>query len=271
VIKPELRKVAGVAEINSWGGFERQYHVIVSPEAMVKYNLTLDDVFEALEQNNHNVGGGQIVSSGQSLLVHGLGRVTTIKQIEEIVIKAYEGSPVYIRNIAEVTVGHEIRRGAVTAGGEGEVVLGLGFMLMGENSKKVTEELKTRLESIRKSLPDDVILETVYDRTELVQEVIGTVTYNLIAGALLVVIMLFLLLGNLRAGLIVAVAIPFAFIYAFLGMYELAIAASLLSLGAMDFGIIIDGSVVMTENNMRRLAEEQNRLGRPLKKTERLQ
>jgi cobalt-zinc-cadmium resistance protein CzcA len=271
VIKPELRKVAGVAEVNSWGGFERQYHVIVSPQPLVKYNLTLDNVFEALEQNNHNVGGGQVVSSGQSLLVHGLGRVTTIGQIENIVIKAHAGAPVRIKDIAEVAVGHEIRRGAVTAHGRGEVVLGLGFMLMGENSKEVTEELKTRLESVRKSLPDDVILETVYDRTELVQAVIGTVKHNLIAGAMLVIIVLFLLLGNLRAGLIVALAIPLALTYAFLGMYALAIAASLLSLGAMDFGIIVDGSVVMTENNMRTLAEKQHRLGRPLKKSERLQ
>ncbi len=271
VIKPELRKVAGVAEVNSWGGFERQYHVIISPQSLVKYNLTLENVFEALEQNNHNVGGGLVISSGQSLLVHGLGRVTTIEEIENIVIKAHAGAPVRIKNVAQVAVGHEIRRGAVTAHGEGEVVLGLGFMLMGENSKEVTEKLKARLASIRTSLPDDVVLEIVYDRTELVQSVIGTVKHNLIAGAMLVIIVLFLLLGNLRAGLIVALAIPLALTYAFLGMYALAIAASLLSLGAMDFGIIVDGSVVMTENNMRRLAEKQHSLGRPLKKNERLQ
>lgn len=269
VIKPELRKVTGVAEVNSWGGFERQYQVIVSPQNLVKYSLTLDDVFEALEQNNHNVGGGQVVSSGQSLLVHGLGRVTTIKQIENIVIKAHAGTPVRIKNVAEVSLGHAIRHGAVTAQGEGEVVLGLGFMLMGENSKVVTENLKEKVEVIRNSLPDDIILEIVYDRTELVQEVIGTVKHNLIAGALLVVLVLFLFLGNLRAGLIVALSIPLAMIYAFLGMSGLAIAASLLSLGAMDFGIIVNGSVVMTDNNMRRLAEKQRHLGRTLKKSER--
>ena len=271
VIKPELRKVEGVAEINSWGGYERQYHVVVSPESMIQYTLTLDDVFEALEQNNHNVGGGQIVSSGQSLLVHGLGRVTTTDQIGNIVLKSYEGTPICISDIADVRIGHEIRRGAVTAQGQGEVVLGLGFMLMGENSKNVTEQLKDRLGSIRNSLPDDIILETVYDRTELVEEVITTVRENLIAGAVLVIIVLFLLLGNLRAGLIVALSIPLSLIYAFLGMYELGIAASLLSLGAMDFGIIVDGSVVMTENNMRKLREEQHRLGRVLKSSERLQ
>ncbi len=271
VVKPELRKVAGVAEVNSWGGFERQYHVVVSPPSLVEHGLTLGSVFEALEENNRNVGGGQVVSSGLSLLVHGLGRVATIEEIENIVIEAHAGTPVRIGDVAEVAVGHEIRRGAVTAGGEGEAVLGLGFMLMGENSKEVTEELRAQLESVRRSLPDDVVLEVVYERTELVQAVIGTVRHNLIAGALLVIVVLFLFLGNLRAGLIVAVAIPLTLVYAFLGMYELAIAASLLSLGAMDFGIIVDGSVVMTDNNMRRLAEEQRRLGRPLTKTERLQ
>lgn len=271
VIKPELRKIAGVAEINSWGGFERQYHVIVSPPALIKFDLTFNDVFEALEHNNHNVGGGQVVSSGQALLVHGLGRVATIEQIENIVIKAQHGVPIRIRDVAAVAVGHEIRRGAVSAQGQGEVVLGLGFMLMGENSKEVTQKLRERLHAIRKSLPDDVIIEVVYDRIELVQEVISTVKHNLIIGAILVIIVLLYLLGNLRAGLIAALTIPLAMIFAFLGMYELAIAASLLSLGAVDFGVVIDGSVVMTENNMRRLAEKQKALRRPLTKAERLE
>lgn len=270
VVKPELRKVAGVAEINSWGGFERQYHVIVAPENLVKYQLTFNDVFVALEQNNHNVGGGQIVSSGQALLVHGLGRVSSIDEIENIVIKAEQGIPVRIRDIATVEIGHEIRRGAVSAQGRGEVVLGLGFMLMGENSKEVTENLRDRLQAVRKSLPDDVILEVVYDRIELVDEVISTVTHNLVIGAILVVLVLFLLLGSLRAGLLVAFTIPIAMFFAFFGMYELSIAASLLSLGAIDFGVVIDGSVVMTENNIRRLAEKQKELERPLSKSERL-
>lgn len=270
VIKPELRKIAGVAEVNSWGGFEKQYQVVVDPNNLIRFNLTLDDVFRALEQNNKNIGGGQIVSSGQSFLVHGIGRVSTTKQIENIVIKAIEGTPILIGNIADVIVGHEIRRGAVSAYGKGEVVLGLGFMLMGQNSNEVTKNLKIQLQSVQKSLPDDVIVETVYDRTELVDEVIGTVERNLLAGAFLVILVLFLLLGNFRAGLIVAFAIPLALIYAFLGMGQLAIAASLLSLGAMDFGIIVDGSVVMTENNLRRLAEKRNALGRKLNKSERL-
>ena len=271
IIKPELRKVPGVAEVNSWGGYERQYQVIVSPELLVKYNLTMDSVFDALIKNNNNVGGGRVVSAGQSLLVHGIGRVSTIKEIENIVLKAHKGAPVYIRNVADVAIGHEIRRGAVTAQGQGEVVLGLGFALMGENSKKVTEGLKMSLEIVRKSLPEDVKVEIVYDRTDLIDKVINTVKHNLIYGALLVILVLFLILGNFRVGLLVAIAIPISMLFAVFGMYELSIAASLLSMGAIDFGIIVDGSVVMTEINMRRLNEKQLYLGRPLTNTERLQ
>ena len=271
VVKPELRKVPGVAEVNSWGGYEKQFHVVVSPEALLKYGLTLSDVFEALERNNQNVGGGVIKAGGRSLLVHGLGRVATISEIENIVIEAFEGTPIRISDIAEeVKVDHEIRRGAVTADGRGEVVLGLAFMLMGENAQQVTEQLKERLAGVRKSLPEDVIVEIVYDRTELTTEVIGTVEHNLLAGALLVILVLFALLGNLRAGLLVAIAIPLAMLFAVIGMYQFAIAASLLSLGALDFGIIVDGSVVMTEANLRNLAEKARQLGRPLSASERL-
>jgi len=270
VVKPELRKVAGVAEINSWGGYERQYQVIVRPESLVKHNLSIGQVYAALEQNNQNVGGGQVVRSGESLLVHGVGRVSTLEEIGSVVLKASDGTPVRVRDVAEVALGHEIRRGAVTGQGQGETVLGLGFMLMGENSKEVTEGLRRRLESVRASLPDDVVLTTVYDRSDLVRSVLDTVTHNLVAGAALVILVLFVLLGKIRAGLIVASAIPLAMVFAVLGMYELAIAASLLSLGAIDFGIIVDGSVVMTENNMRLLAEKQRQLGRPLRTSERL-
>ena len=272
VIKPELRKVPGVAEVNSWGGFERQYHVIISPPALVKYNLTLDDIFEAIEKNNHNVGGGVLTKSGQSQLVHGIGRVSSIKQIEDIVITAYDGAPVRIRDVVEkVKIDHEIRHGAVTAQGQGEVVLGLAFMLMGENGKTVTEALKKQLDNMIKSLPKDVVLDVVYDRTELTTEVINTVQHNLIAGAVLVVLVLLVLLGNLRAGLLVAMVIPIAMLFAVFGMFHFAIAASLLSLGAIDFGIIVDGSVVMTEANMRNLAERCQTLGRKLTPMERLE
>lgn len=270
VIKPEMRKVAGVAEVNSWGGFELQYQVVVKPEALAKFGLVLTDVFEALESNNSNVGGGEIVSAGQSLLVHGKARVANTEQIGNIVIKAEKGIPVRIRDIAEVRKGHEIRRGAVTGQGQGEVVLGLCFMLMGENSKAVTERLKTQMDRIRPYLPKDIQVDVVYDRTDLVKEVIGTVEHNLLAGAILVIVVLFLIMGNLRAGIAVALAIPIAMLFAFLGMHQMAIAASLLSLGAIDFGILVDGSVVMTDMNLKGLAEDRHRLGRPLTPLERL-
>ncbi|MDA0746958.1 MAG: CusA/CzcA family heavy metal efflux RND transporter [bacterium] len=272
VIKPELRKVSGVAEVNSWGGDVRQYHVVVSPEALLKFGLTLDDVFEALEANNQNAGGGLITSGGRSQMVHGIGRVTTLEEIENIVIASFDGSPIRIQDIAEkVKIDREIRRGAVTADGRGEVVLGLAFMLMGENGKVVTERLKIQLDNLRPFLPDDLIVEVVYDRTELTGSVIQTVEHNLAAGAALVVLVLFVLLGNLRAGLLVALVIPVAMLFAVLGMYEFAIVASLLSLGAIDFGIIIDGSVVMTEANMRNLSERSQQLGRKLTPQERLE
>jgi cobalt-zinc-cadmium resistance protein CzcA len=271
IVKPELAKVPGVAEINSWGGFERQYHVVVHPERLVKYELTFHEVFEALEQNNQNVGGGQVVTAGESVLVHGMGRVANLGEIGNIVIASHDGVPVLIRDVADVLIGHEIRRGAVTAQGKGEAVLGLGFMLLGENSQDVTTGLKERLLLTQKALPDDIQVEVVYDRTELIREVIHTVQDNLTAGAILVVVVLFVILGNLRAGILVAIAIPFAMLFAVLGMHYMAIAASLLSLGAIDFGILVDGSVVTTESNMRRLAEKQNRLGRKLNAAERLQ
>lgn len=271
VVKPQLRKVPGVAEVNSWGGKEKQYHVIVEPNLLVKYALTYDDVATALQENNANVGGGQVITGGQTLLVHGLGRVGSIDEIAAVVITAVDGVPIRVGDVAEVTIDHEIRRGAVSAGGRGEAVLGLGFMLMGENSRDVTMALKEALNTVATALPDDVILETVYDRTELIDQVIQTVEHNLLAGAILVIAVLFLLLGNLRAGLLVAATIPMAMLFAALGMQSLGITASLLSLGAIDFGILVDGSVVMTEANLRRLTARQIELQRTLTTAERLE
>jgi cobalt-zinc-cadmium resistance protein CzcA len=270
VIKPELRKVPGVAEVNSWGGQERQYHVVIDPESLIKYGFTMDQVLEAIRRNNANVGGGQIVSSGESRIVRGLGRVETIEEIDNIVIASSDGTPVRVSDVATVEIGYEIRRGAVTAAGEGEAVLGLAFMLMGENSQEVTEQLRERLESIGPSLPPDVQIEIVYDRTTLVDKVIETVKHNLVIGAALVIVVLLLLLGNIRAGLLVAVAIPISALFAVQGMYEFGIAASLLSLGAIDFGILVDGSVVMTEANLRDLKKRQRELGRKLTPDERM-
>ena len=269
VVKPEMLKVAGVAEINSWGGFEKQFHVVVEPQRLIKYGLTFHDIFEALQANNRNVGGGQVVVSGEAMLVHGLGLTTTIEQIGNIVVTSYDGTPVRIRDIGHVQIGHEIRRGAVTADGKGERVLGLGFMLMGENSHEVTRALGRQLVVAQRALPEDVRLEVLYERTDLVDQVIRTVEHNLLAGALLVIAVLFAFLGNFRAGLIVALAIPLSMLFAGSLMLQAGIAASLLSLGAIDFGIIVDGAVVMVENNMRRLGEAQHRLGRPPNEQER--
>ncbi len=269
VVKPQLRKVAGVAEVNTWGGFEKQYHVVVETDRLLKYRLTFEELVEALQANNQNVGGGQIVRGGESLLVHGVGLTTNVQEIASIVIASHDGTPVRVADVATVQEDHEIRRGAVTADGRGEAVLGLGFMLMGENSAVVTRALKAKLEEVQTSLPPDIKLVVLYDRTELVDNVIRTVEHNLLAGALLVIAILFAFLGNLRAGLIVAAAIPLSMLFAGNLMLQAGIAASLLSLGAVDFGLIVDGAVVMVENTMRRLALRQHELGRVLTPEER--
>ncbi len=254
VIKPKLRTVKGTAEVNSWGGFEKQYQIRLDPNRLVRHGLTFDEVVEAVHKNNKNVGGGNVRRGSQMLLVHGLGRTVTLDEIKAIVVAAKDGVPIKIGDVADVQIGHEIRRGAVTADGKGEVVLGLGFMLMGQNSHEVTWSLKHKLEEIKTALPKNVKVETVYDRTELVDFVIDTVKNNLLEAGLFVVSVLFLFLGNLRAAAIVALAIPLAMLFAFCGMLRFGIAASLLSLGAIDFGMVVDSSVVMIENCVRHIA-----------------
>lgn len=254
VVKPQLRSIPGVAEVNSWGGYEKQYQVRIDPSRLVKHNLTFDQVTEAVKENNRNVGGGNISVGARMLLVHGQGRTVNVEQIKNIVITAKDGVPIHVGDVADVQTGHEIRLGAVTAHGRGEAVLGLGFMLMGENGHEVTWALKNKLEEIKSTLPPSVTIQSVYDRTELVDHVIDTVRKNLFEGGLLVIAILFIFLGNLRAGLIVALAIPLSMLFAFSGMLRFGIAASLLSLGAIDFGLIVDSSVVMIENCVRHLS-----------------
>ncbi|MCH7924595.1 MAG: efflux RND transporter permease subunit, partial [Planctomycetes bacterium] len=258
IIKPQLRSVPGVAEINSWGGRKRHYQVVVDPAKLIKHDLTLLDIFEALRRNNSIVGGGTITRSGEQLLVRGVGLVTTLEEVGNIVINAKDGVPLYVRDIGEVIDGHEIRRGAVTYGGKGEAVLGLGFMIMGENSREVTERLKERMQQVKKTLPPEVDVTTVYDRTELVDRVLHTVKTNLFEGALLVIVVLFVFLGNFRAGFIVALAIPLSMLFAGSLMLRAGIAGSLMSLGAIDFGLIVDSSVIMIENSVRRLADDKD-------------
>jgi cobalt-zinc-cadmium resistance protein CzcA len=259
VIKPQLRAVPGVAEVTSWGGFEKQYQVRIDPDRLLKYGLTFDAVIEAVERNNRSAGGGAVRRNSQMLLVHGQGRVADTEQVREIVIAAKDGVPVKVRDVADVEIGHEIRRGSVTADGRGECVLGLAYMLMGENSHVVARALRQRLDEIRPTLPPGVEVVTVYDRTELVDHVIDTVRKNLFEGGLLVVAVLFAFLGNLRAAAIVALAIPLSMLFAFSGMLRFGIAASLLSLGAIDFGMVVDSSVVMVENCVRHLAHPGDR------------
>ncbi len=255
IIKPQLRTVPGLAEVNTWGGDERQWHVLIDPVNLAKHGLTLTELMEALEHNNQNVGGGALDQAGQSALIQGIGLVTHPSDIEEIIIAAQDGIPTRIRDVAKVVEGREIRRGAVTASGTGEVVLGLGFMLMGENSHDVARRLRVRLDEIRKSVPKDVDVTPVYDRTELVDHVLKTVRTNLFEGAALVIAVLFVFLGNVRAGLIVASAIPLSMLFAFDLMLRAGIAGTLMSLGAIDFGLIVDSSVIMVENSVRRLGE----------------
>ena len=269
IIKPQLRNVAGVAEINTIGGFAKEYQIAPDPKRLAAYNLTLSDLVTALERNNANVGAGYIERSGEQLLIRAPGQVASIDDIANIVITTADGTPIRVRNVAQVEIGRELRTGAATENGR-EVVLGTVFMLIGENSRTVSQAVASRLEQINRSLPEGVVAVTVYDRTNLVEKAIATVKKNLFEGALLVVAVLFLFLGNIRAALITAMVIPLAMLFTFTGMFTNKVSANLMSLGALDFGIIVDGAVVIVENAIRRLAHAQQRHGRLLTRSERL-
>lgn len=256
IIKPQLRSVPGVAEVNGWGGDERQIHLVLDPLELRKHDLTLAQLVEAIEENNLNVGGGTLDQAGESRLLQGLGSITRPEDLENVVIASHDGVPVRVSDVGEVVEGREIRRAAVTADGKGEVVLGLGFMLMGANSHEVTGALATRLEEIKKTLPTGIEVTPVYERTWLVDKVLLTVRNNLLEGAALVMAVLLILLGNLWAGLIVALAIPLSMLFAFNLMIPAGIAGSMMSLGAIDFGLVVDSSVIMVENAVRRLAHD---------------
>jgi len=263
VVRPRMLSVPGVAEINTWGGHVLQYQAVVDPERLAAYGLNLDDVAGALQRDNASVGGGLVTSAGTSMPVQGDALAGGVEELGDVVIGAVEGVPVRVRDVALVREGHEVRRGAVTAGGEGEAVLGLGFMLLGENSRAVTRRLEERLAEVGRTLPEGVELVPVYSRTDLVDQVLRTVRTNLLEGALLVVAVLFAFLGNLRAGLIVASAIPLSMLFAFDMMLRFGVAGSLMSLGAIDFGLVVDSSVIMVENAARRLGEDTT--GRPVR------
>ncbi|SEB50411.1 cobalt-zinc-cadmium resistance protein CzcA [Pseudomonas saponiphila] len=269
IIKPQLRNVQGVAEINTIGGFAKEYQIAPDPKRLAAYRLTLNDLVTALERNNANVGAGYIERSGEQLLIRAPGQLASIEDIANIVISSSDGTPIRVRNVAQVQIGRELRTGAATENGR-EVVLGTVFMLIGENSRSVSQAVAKKLEEINRSLPEGVVAVTVYDRTNLVEKAIATVKKNLFEGALLVIVILFLFLGNIRAALITALVIPLSMLFTFTGMFSNKVSANLMSLGALDFGIIVDGAVVIVENAIRRLAHAQQHHGRMLTRSERL-
>ena len=268
IIKPQLRTVKGVTEVNSIGGFVKQFHVTPYPEKLISFGLTLQDVVVALQRNNLNVGAGYIEKSGEQLLVRVPGQVVNLDEIGEIILGSYRGVPVRIKNVADVLIGKELRNGAATQNGE-EVVLGTVHMLIGENSRTVSEAAAKKMAEINRSLPANVVATAVYNRTTLVDKTIRTVATNLVEGAALVIVVLLLFLGNLRAALIAALVIPLSMLFTFSGMVANHVSANLMSLGALDFGIIVDGAIVITENSIRRITNVQVRLGRELTRNER--
>lgn len=269
IIKPQLRTVPGVAEINTIGGHAKLFQVAPDPARLAAYRITLADLVTALERNNANVGAGFIERNGEQLTIRAPGQLEGIEDIAAIVVTQREGTPIRVRDVARVAIGEELRSGAATENGR-EVVLGTVFMLIGENSRSVSQAVAERLESINRSLPAGVVAVPVYDRTHLVDKAIATVKKNLIEGAILVVAVLFLFLGNIRAALITALVIPLSMLFTFTGMFANKVSANLMSLGALDFGIIVDGAVVIVENAIRRLAHAQQRHGRLLTRSERL-
>ena len=270
VVRPQLRNIPGVTDVNTIGGYEKQYHVTPYPDKLIAYGLSFHDVLQALARNNANVGAGYIEHSGEQYLIRAPGQVADIENIQQIIIGNYKGVPIYIKDVAEVLLGKELRTGAATENGE-EVVLGTVFMLMGENSRTVSRRVADKMVEVNHTLPPGVIAKTIYDRTTLVEKTIHTVKKNLAEGALLVIAILFLFLGNIRAALITALIIPLSMLFTITGMAANNVSANLMSLGALDFGIIVDGAVIIVENCIRRLSEEQHRLGRLLSRDERFE
>jgi cobalt-zinc-cadmium resistance protein CzcA len=270
IVKPQLRTVPGVIEVNSIGGYEKQFHVLPNPARLMAYKLSFRDVMTALAANNANVGAGYIERNGEQYLVRTPGQVANTSEIADILVSSRNGVPVRVRDVAQVQEGRELRTGAATLNGE-ETVLGTAMLLIGENSRTVAQRVAAKLQDIARSLPDGVIARTVYDRTHLVEATIATVEKNLLEGALLVIVILFLFLGNIRAAIATAFIIPLSMLFTMTGMVEYKVSANLMSLGAIDFGIIIDGAVIIVENCLALLAAEQHRRGRLLSAPERFE
>ena len=270
IVRPQLRNIPGVTEINTIGGYAKQFHVTPDPAKLIGYGLSFHDVLAALARNNANVGAGYIEKSGEQYLVRAPGQVATLDEIRDIVIRTARDVPIRVKDVAEVLLGKELRTGAATENGK-EVVLGTVFMLMGENSRTVSQRVGAKLAEVNRTLPQGVVAKTVYDRTTLVDKTIATVSKNLLEGAALVIAVLLALLGNWRAALLTAAVIPLSMLFLITGMVENKVSANLMSLGALDFGLIVDGAVIIVENCLRRLALEQQRLARLLERGERFE
>lgn len=268
IIKPQLRTVPGVVEVNTIGGYERQFHVLPNPPLLMAHRISFREVMTALAANNANVGAGYIERNGEQYLVRTPGQVLTVADIQNIVIGTRKGIPVRISDVAQVIEGKELRTGAATLNGE-ETVLGTAMLLIGENSRTVAQRVNAKLDEISRSLPEGVVVRTLYDRTKLVEATITTVETNLFEGAVLVIVILFLILGNFKAAFVTALVIPLSMLFTITGMVENKVSANLMSLGAIDFGIIIDGAVIIVENCLRLLAHEQQKRGRLLTTEER--
>ena len=270
IVKPQLALVKGITEVNAIGGYVKQYHVNPEPQKMLNFDIGLSDIHRALERNNTNQGAGFVERNGQQILVRSQGQLQTLSDIENVVIKRINTVPVAVKDIGSVAIGKELRTGAATQEGE-ETVLGTAMMLVGENSRAVAQSVAKKVKDIQSSLPDGIVIEPVYDRTLLVDKAIETVQKNLVEGALLVIVILFILLGNIRAALITAAVIPLAMLATITGMVNTGVSANLMSLGALDFGLIVDGAVIIVENCIRRLSESQKRTGGVLPLKERLE
>lgn len=270
IIRPQLVKVPGITEINSIGGYEREYQVAPIPGKLLAYKVTVEDLIQALQRNNQNAGAGYIERNGEQWLVRSPGQLNDLQDIGQVVVAKRDDAPVRVKDVAEVRYGKELRTGAATQNG-GEAVLGTAFMLLGENSRTVAKAVAEKLEQIKPSLPEGVTAEAVYNRTTLVDKTIATVERNLFEGALLVIAVLFALLGNMRAAFIAALVIPLSMLFAITGMASSRVSGNLMSLGAIDFGLIVDGAVIVVENALRRIGLAQQRLGRLLNLKERLE
>ena len=270
LIRPQLRTVPNVADVDAIGGYEKQYHVLPDPRALQGYGLTMQDVIGALERNNRSLGAGFVERHGEAALVRADARLRGVDDLKAVVLKEHRGTPVTIGQVATVEIGGELRLGSGSVNGR-EAVIGTAMMLSGANSRAVAVAVRAKFDEVKQSLPPGVTARAVLDRSRLVHATIDTVAHNLFYGAMLVVVVLFALLGNFRAAFLTALAIPLSMLLAALGMTHFGISGNLMSLGAIDFGIIIDGSVIIVENCLRRLADKQRELGRPLTREERLE